>query len=538
MRAPLALFLNVLLIAACGSGGVNRGPVGGSGGGEPETGGAGGAAGRGGGGTGGMAGAGGAMGGGGMGGSAGMGGRGGAGGGSGGATVDGGSATPDAARPSDTGAPIPDDLPPCTRTVRVADAAALGGALGGAQPGDCLVLSDGQYAAPAISAKGTAEKPIVIRAQNRGKAVFSSGQLRLMGAEYVVVEGTNYTNGATISIVNANNNRITRSVIRPGGGGSFVQLTGTSKNNRIDHNELGPLTADGHLVEPTGFSEGTRIDHNYLHDVTPSTGNGRETIRLGCCGTQYDAHETFNIVEYNLLVSCDGESEMIGMKSSSNTVRFNTIRSSRGQISFRAGKKNTVHSNYILGEGKPGTQGIRMLDEDHLVYNNYVEVTGFPLRMQNGDAPGFPPIRRARVVFNTFVVRGDALELGGTAHSVAPADSTFANNLIIGDGTLISERSSPAITYQGNIVFTAAGTAGITKAPTEFRVVDPMMVKVGEVLKPAMGSPVMGAAMGSFPMITLDIDGQPRTAADVGAHEAPGSMKGPLTPADVGPDSP
>jgi hypothetical protein len=421
--------------------------------------------------------------------------------------------------------------------VRVADSGALGGALGAATAGDCLILADGQYAAPTITAKGTAQRPIVIRAQNRGKAVFSSGQLRLQGAEYVVVEGTNYTGGASVSMVNANNNRITRSVFRLGGG-SWIQLTGTSKGNRVDHNDLGPLNADGHLVEPTGFSENTRIDHNYLHDVSPSTGNGRETIRLGCCGAMYDAHETFNIVEHNLLVSCDGESEMIGMKSSSNTVRYNTIRASRGQISFRAGKKNTVYGNYILGEGKAGTQGIRMLDEDHLVYNNYVEVTGFPLRMQNGDAPGFPPIKRARVVFNTFVVRGGAVELGGTGHSVPPAQSVFANNLIIGSGTLIAERTSPDIMYQGNVVFTADGSIGIMKPPAEFKVVDPMMVKVGEVLKPAMGSPVIGAALGSFPFVMEDIDRQARMAADVGAHEAPAATRGPLTPADVGPDSP
>ena len=80
------------------------------------------------------------------------------------------------------------------------------------------------------------------------------------------------------------------------------------------------------------------------------------------------------MVEHNLLVNCDGESEMIGMKSSANIVRFNTIRASRGQISFRAGKKNQVYGNYMLGEGKEGTEGIRMLDENQLVYNNYVDV--------------------------------------------------------------------------------------------------------------------------------------------------------------------
>jgi hypothetical protein len=44
--------------------------------------------------------------------------------------------------------------------------------------------------------------------------------------------------------------------------------------------------------------------------------------------------------------------------------------------------------------------------------------------------------------------------------------------------------------------------------------------------------------MGSFPFVTHDADGLPRTMPDIGAHEAGGMGKGPLTPADVGPDGP
>jgi len=296
---------------------------------------------------------------------------------------------------------------------------------------------------------------------------------------------------------------------------------------------------DRHFVIPIGLSEKTRIDHNHFHENLHSGVYGRESIRLGCCGAMYDAHETGNIVEHNLFVNCDGESEMIGMKSSLNTVRYNTIRASRGQISFRAGKKNQVYGNYILGEGKDGTQGIRMLDENHLVYNNYVEVTGFALRVQNGDVPGFPPVKNATIVNNTFIVRGaGALELGGTGHSVAPAASIFQNNLIWGMGTLIKETSSPGFDYKGNIAFSPGGL-GVTKPADQFKVVDPMMVKVGEVMKPAASSPVAGAGVGSFPFLTGDIDEQSRAKNDVGAHAIPAApSKGPLTATDVGPNSP
>jgi hypothetical protein len=435
-------------------------------------------------------------------------------------------------------APASDDWPGCKKQVMV-DAGGLGGALSGAQPGDCLMLADGSYGALTISAKGSAEAPIILRAVNRGKVTFT-GAISFTGAMNVGIDGANYSGAANISITNSNGNRISRGVFKLGGG-TFVSLTGSSTGNRIDHNDMGPITGggEGHFVTPTGLSEKTRIDHNHFHDNPASGGNGRESIRLGCCGAMYDAHETGNIVEHNLFVNCDGESEMIGMKSSLNTVRYNTIRRSVGQISFRAGRKNQVYGNYILGEGKAGTQGIRMLDENHLVYNNYVEVSGFALRVQNGDVPGFPPVKNAVIVHNTFVVRGTgALELGGTGHSVPPAGSTFQNNLIWGMGTLINESGTPGFDYKGNIAFSMGGSVGVTKPAEQFKVIDPMMVKVGEVMKPAMGSPVAGAGVGSFAFLTGDIDQQQRAKPDVGAHALPAAMKGPLTPADVGPASP
>jgi hypothetical protein len=452
--------------------------------------------------------------------------------------------TPPVVPPPETPPPVPppaspvdEPLPACTRTVAVAEGGALGAAVAGATAGDCLVAADGVYPGLTIGARGTAEAPIVIRAAKRGGAVFT-GRVTLAGAAHVVLEGFNYEGASGLTITSANNNRISRSRFRLAGGGTWVTVNGTSDSNRIDHNEFGPLAAKGHFINPTQLSERTRIDHNHFHDLAPCGGNGCESISLGCCGAAADAHETFNVVEHNLLVNCDGEGEMIGMKSSSNTIRFNTIRTSRGQISFRAGRNNTAHSNYILGGGKPGTQGLRLLDEDHLIYNNYVDVSGFPLRMQHGDAPTFPPIKRARVLHNTFVVNGGAVELGGTGHSVPPVESTFANNLIIGTGNLINERDAGGIALAGNIAFVMGGTLATSRPPEQLREVDPRLVKAGEIWRPGPESPALDATAGAFPFVTHDVDGQPRTAPDVGAHEGTIPGRGPLTPTDVGPDAP
>ena len=79
-------------------------------------------------------------------------------------------------------------FPPARAWCTVADDAALAAAVGAAMPGDCLVLADGSYPGFTITARGTVDRPIVVRAANRGKAVMN-GNVMMMGAAYVVVEG-------------------------------------------------------------------------------------------------------------------------------------------------------------------------------------------------------------------------------------------------------------------------------------------------------------------------------------------------------------
>ncbi|MFO0564037.1 MAG: chondroitinase-B domain-containing protein [Polyangiaceae bacterium] len=58
----------------------------------------------------------------------------------------------------------------------------------GAKPGDVLLLADGNYATFTFQVDGTEALPIVIRAENPGKAVVD-GDVRLDGRSYVYVEG-------------------------------------------------------------------------------------------------------------------------------------------------------------------------------------------------------------------------------------------------------------------------------------------------------------------------------------------------------------
>jgi hypothetical protein len=53
-------------------------------------------------------------------------------------------------------------------------------------------------------------------------------------------------------------------------------------------------------------------------------------------------------------------------------------------------------------------------------------------------------------------------------------------------------------------------------------------------------SKAVDAAMGSYPFVMDDVNGQPRSKPDVGADEwsMTPALYGPLTPKDVGPDAP
>lgn len=473
-----------------------------------------------------------------------------------GAAVDGWAAT----------AGVPDPLPPCARRVPVADGAALAGALAAASPGDCVMLADGDYDGGRFGLAGTAARPIVVRAEHRGRAVLTEGSFELSGSRYVVIEGLLWTSRGTLKLTDCQHCRVTRLRFRvedsPSDNRSFIEIGGTTSEwNRVDHNDLGPKRSSGHLVRVSGtkpsLAKHTLVDHNLLHDFEAGRNNGRDSVVLGCCGPWADYQDTFTVVEHNLFVNCDGENELISVKSSSNVIRYNTIRASAGMISFRAGRRNVAEGNFILGADKRGAGGVRLFEDDHLVFNNYIDTEGPPLTLQNGDPPGggHAAIKRAQVVFNTFVVRDRPVQVGGGSRTVAPVDTVFANNLVVGTGSVLDAEAAPGIAYRANIEL-ARGAPEIERRPDEVRVIDagatPALARVGELWRPTPQGPLVGAAMRGFAFVTDDVEGHLRRHDDVGADEEveiqkdPGSHRTvdmlsprrPLSPSDVGPDAP
>jgi hypothetical protein len=446
-------------------------------------------------------------------------------------------------------------LPACLRTVPVSTSPALNAAIAAAKPGDCIVLADGDYAFDAVHGLGTAANPIVVRAAHTGRATVSTGTLALQGAAYVVVQGLLYTSAQGVTLADCDHCRITRCTLRiqETGPVSWIQINGSKGGyNRIDHDDLGPKTHQGNLVGVYGAGQTilpyTRIDHNHFHDVGPVTSNGWETIRAGLSGLSHSSG--FITIEDNLFENTQGDPEIISTKSCDDVVRYNTLRGCKGQISIRIGSRNSVYGNFILGGGLAGTGGIRIHGQDHKVYDNYIEgVDDNGVNLEGGESEETPQpgafhyrVYRAQVVYNTIVDARVGVQIGGV-HPLSPVDCAIADNLVQGStGSMIRESLQPVnTTYLGNIVNpTGSAVVGLTATPAQVRVEDPKLTRVGEIFKLSAQSPAIGAAAGTFPFVTDDIDGDPRIKRDVGADEyspAP-PARHPLTQADVGPTAP
>jgi hypothetical protein len=459
---------------------------------------------------------------------------------------------PDAAAGGAGGAPSSSEQPPCMKTTAVADSADLGGKLTAAQPGDCLELADGNYTFPVVTKTGTETAPVVIRAKNRGKAVVNSGGIHLVKSAYVVVEGLDITspgaattlyiggsNGVIVLFSESHHCRLSRSRVHPVGPVAerdWIIVVGGAEthHNRIDHNDLGPVNANANMIVidgsgreepemPGNVTQYNRIDHNHFHEVNNTGGNNWETLRIG--RSWQGPTKGYNVIEHNLLVRTTGDPETISLKSSANIVRHNTMLNVNGEICSRHGNENQISGNYILG----GSRGMRIYGGDHRIYNNYVASSSTGIWIESGasaamNEPGKEHYRVFKTwVFNNTVV-GQPIKLGGSK-TYQPLDCRVANNVVVGAGI---DNGGMGTVMEGNI---AGGTSPLTMQDGLLR-----------LLPNAAGAAAINKAVNSdFYMIKDDIQGQPRMAPDVGADEqseAPVTIRGPLTPADVGPDSP
>jgi hypothetical protein len=382
----------------------------------------------------------------------------------------------------------------------------LASALSAANPGDTIVLANGTYAGFAMSRSGTSTSPIVIQAATRGAATIASGGVALNGVSYVTVKGLTLTtsggsgsyNGTTqhygVVLNNAHNCRVSQCTFRlsaPVASTYWVLVGGSSSSNRVDYNEFGPYTGTNRqiYVFPTGnptisgvtppsdrsswanggspnnpnIARSTQIDHNYFHDKASGTS---EVLILGGIGVTGDYQNTSTVVDTNLFVNCDGDAEIISSKSSNNTIKNNTIRTSVGMISLRAGNNGTITGNLLLQGSKSGTGGIKIYEHNHTVTGNYVENTGdYAYLIGAGDAYSSSSFAHAACVNcdmdNNFGVGLNvrAAIIGHGGSGVAPSGCSFSGNALRGTVSPLI-----ALSNAGDTVISGNSTSGTNPA--------------------------------------------------------------------------
>src|SRR3954469_1081027 len=302
----------------------------------------------------------------------------------------------------------------------VANAADIARITATAAPGDVLIMNDGAWTDQkiAFTAKGSADKPITLRARTPGKVILNGNSSLIVDGEHLIISGLFIKDGkgATDGIrINGAHCRLTESAVIDSTYKFFIHLTGS--DNRFDHCYLAGKTSEPPTlrVEAEDKPNHHRIDHTPFGPRPPLGKNGGETMRVGY--SQQSMNSSATLVEENLFDRCDGEIEIISSKSCDNVYRFNTFVDCAGMLTLRHGNRCVVEGNIFLGHHKKGSGGIRVIGEDHFLINNYIDGVdkgGFWITagVPNSPLNGYYCARSATIAFNTVVdSRGPCLEL-------------------------------------------------------------------------------------------------------------------------------
>lgn len=465
----------------------------------------------------------------------------------------------------------------------VTNVAAFKAALLAMNPGDVILVENGTYDLSSLTINRSAcpNRPILIKAKNQGQAILNGATaLVLDGLQYVTLEGFSFRSanvGTGIKMLNCSRVRITRNSFKLDETninscnwlyigdtfGSTAPLR--SGHNRVDYNLFEGKVKSGKFILLDGnINQQTQHDtvaYNVFRNNGPREENEKETIRIGV--STLSQSNGYTVVEYNLFEDCDGDPEIVSVKSFANTVRYNTFRRCLGTVCLRQGNNSIVEGNYFFGEGKTaiytnengnssaiGAGGVRVYGKGHKIFNNYFSgLTGSifdaAITITNGDAYNVAnPTDLAKhyvpeeveVVFNTFVNNKSTIEIG-YKYDKAPINCLIANNIVIENATQIVKAYSPeslgGVNFSNNIMYpTGSATIGISAANTQISKVNPLLEqpacngpdcqqqKAYQVLRLSASSPAINTSTGNFSYAATDYERQNRIGvADIGADE-------------------
>jgi poly(beta-D-mannuronate) lyase len=366
--------------------------------------------------------------------------------------------------------------------IKVANMAELNSAIVNVKPGDRIIMANGTWkdSVIAFNANGTAKDSVYLEAETPGKVALTGKSSLEMGGKYLVVNGLWFKDGYSdkkyvISFKNdktiANNSRLTNCAITDynpeakSDTNHWIELWG--KNNRVDHCTVSGKTNQGctmvvWLKGEESHNNNHRIDHNYFGERPPLGSNGGETIRIGT--STNSMYQSNTLVELNTFEKCNGEVEVVSNKSCNNIYRNNLFLESQGSLVMRHGNNCIVEDNVFLGNNQPYTGGVRVINEGHIVRNNYFgELTGTdfrgPLVVMNGVPNSalnrYNQVKDAQVVGNIYY-NCSPFQLGAGSdaeRTLPPVNSSIKGNIIYTEKDAVATfyDKMDGITFKDNI---------------------------------------------------------------------------------------
>ena len=354
--------------------------------------------------------------------------------------------------------------------------AELATAISSAKPGDVIVLKDGEWKDVDLnfSSSATEAAPITLKAQTAGKVILSGSSKLSLNKPFLKVDGLLFKGGAiskgAVINFNSDNCTVSNTAIIDYNPADFKTkyywVFFSGNYNLLTHcffqgkNNVEPVL--GNAIENARHNTTT---YCYFKDIPWAKQNGREIMRIWGAGKLGKPSDdgAFFLVEHNLFDHADGEGvEIVSLKSNHNIVRFNTVRATMGGFTNRQGHNNTFEGNFIFGENRKGTYGIRVAGENLHIVNNYISnvsdngmllmageyvdkalTTDFKPSPGNKDflfAPKYAQVKNSVFENNTIINSdGKGLQLGDSYKKhwpemqmcLLPENNTIKNNLIM-----------------------------------------------------------------------------------------------------------
>lgn len=367
-------------------------------------------------------------------------------------------------------------------------------ALGTLPAGSVVVWRNGLYSGEVVELKaaGTAEAPVVLRAESAGKVIFTGTSRISVSGSHASVEGFWWRNPEPVSgkavvtmakgsdacalrdcAITGDNTVESKTVDT-----KWVSLYGT--NHRVesctlhDKRNIGTLlvvwletgVVPAHTIAGNSFTRPVT-----LVDDAGKAINGQETIRIGT--SDFSMQDAGCIVEDNYFYHCHGEqAEIVSNKSCRNIYRRNLFVESQGSLTLRHGNDCTVTGCYFIGNGLEGTGGVRIIGENHTVESNWFESlagTGYRSAIcivrgqENAALNGYWQVKNAVVRRNYVFDCKYGLNVNyasSTSNQVLPVKSTVIENNTVSTTAsssyavyLPDAPAEPEITWRNNTLY-------------------------------------------------------------------------------------